>query len=68
LSHVSDEVMDRTSPRGLHLGVMPSGRMPIDANPPPTLLLVVMEGKQMKVLDLKFRLTIDVVLQTLAAC
>uniref|UniRef100_A0A0E0HAS0 Uncharacterized protein n=1 Tax=Oryza nivara TaxID=4536 RepID=A0A0E0HAS0_ORYNI len=30
--------MDRTSPRGLHLGVMPSGRMSIDANPPPTPL------------------------------
>uniref|UniRef100_A0A0E0NTU0 Uncharacterized protein n=1 Tax=Oryza rufipogon TaxID=4529 RepID=A0A0E0NTU0_ORYRU len=35
LSHVSDEVMDRIGPRGLHLGVMPSRRMPIDANPPP---------------------------------
>ncbi|BAS73343.1 Os01g0637050 [Oryza sativa Japonica Group] len=66
LSHVSDEAMDRTNPRGLHLGVMSSGRMLIDVNPP-TLLLVVMKGKQMKVLDLKFRLTINVVLQTLAA-
>ncbi|EEC83218.1 hypothetical protein OsI_28498 [Oryza sativa Indica Group] len=60
----SDEMMDRTGPCGLYLGVMPSRRMPIDANPPPTQLLVVMEGRQMKVLDLEFRLTIDVVLQT----
>ncbi|EEE68348.1 hypothetical protein OsJ_26649 [Oryza sativa Japonica Group] len=60
----SDEVMDRTGPCGLHLGVMPSRRMPIDANPPPMQLLVVMEGRQMKVLDLEFRLAIDVVLQT----
>uniref|UniRef100_A0A0E0MZR8 Uncharacterized protein n=1 Tax=Oryza rufipogon TaxID=4529 RepID=A0A0E0MZR8_ORYRU len=37
LSHVSDEAMDRTNPRGLHLGVMSSGRMLIDVNPP-TLL------------------------------
>ncbi|EAY75101.1 hypothetical protein OsI_02995 [Oryza sativa Indica Group] len=66
LEPCSDEAMDRTNPRGLHLGVMSSGRMLIDVNPP-TLLLVVMKGKQMKVLDLKFRLTINVVLQTLAA-